>query len=153
MSDTMAARIDVVRAFEVMPLRPLDAWMRDDPAAQAEIHRKILGGPCIALPDNESPVAICGMTDAYGVGTVWMVAGDGFASGGWRLCVRRQREFCRLMVAVRGLRRLQALVDANEQQHIRYAWMLGFYQESVTPHRGMGPRGEDLLIFNWRKGN
>lgn len=142
--------LDVVRAYRSMVLRPEDSWMRDDPMANAEIETNIMAGPSIALPDNDNPAVIFGIYHAYGVGTVWMIVGDRFKDK-WRMVFRAQKSLCRTMSRALRIRRLQILVDANQPAHCRYAEFVGFERESVNPHCGMGPRGEDMIFYIWKE--
>lgn len=142
-----------LEAWRSMALRPADQWMRDDPVACAEIERKIMNAPSMAYPDDD-PAVVCGITYCYGIGTVWMVVGSRFKDGTvWRAAYRVQRALVRGVFDALRLRRLQLLVDAAHPEHGRYAEALGFVRESDRPHKGLGPKGEDLLFYVMRKGS
>lgn len=142
-----------LEAWRSMALRPEDQWMRDNLSACAEIEHKIMNAPSMAYPDDD-PALVCGITACYGIGTVWMVVGERFQDGEvWRAAYRVHRALVRGVFDALRLRRLQMLVDAAYPSHGRYAEALGFVRESESPHKGLGPKGEDLLFYVMRKGN
>lgn len=143
---------DVLQAFRRMSLRPDNQWMRDNPVACAEIEANIMAGPSIALPSPEQPAVVCGIVHCYGIGTVWMVVGAEF-TGCWRRVYAIQKSLLRSMFDALRLRRMHILVDAGNAVNRKYAECLGFVQETEKAHCGLGPRGEDLLFYIWRKGN
>lgn len=140
----------VLRAFRMMELRPDNQWMRGDPVACAEIEANIMNGPAIALPSSDNPAVICGVAHCYGIGTVWMIAGSEFEKC-WRKIFSIQRTLLQSAFDALHLRRMHILVDAGNQTNRRYAEHLGFKQETEQAHCGLGPRGEDLLFYIWRK--
>lgn len=139
----------ILDAFHAMALRPDDQWMRDDPDARAEIEANITTFPSAALPSPVDPSVIFGVVVRHGVGTVWMVVGDRFKDT-WRGIVRMHCLYAQAVVKVTKVRRLQMLVDDAQPSHKRYAEAIGFVRESVAPHVGLGPRGENLVFYTWK---
>lgn len=138
--------MDVLSAFKVMVPRERDAWMVRDAAARSDIEANIVLFPSYALPSCSHPSVIFGCVMAHGVGTLWMLVGENFEKE-WRGVFRRQKEILGGFFKSGILRRIQILIDAACPENIRYARGLGFAQESAAPHKGMGPHGEDMLIF------
>lgn len=139
----------ILDAFHRMELSHANGWMGNHPAARAEIERHIMLFPSAVLPSADDPAVIFGIVFTYGIGTIWMVTGRKFETC-WRSIARLQRQYCAAVYDALGLRRMQMLVDAARPSDQRYAEFMGFNRESLTPHVGLGPQGEDLLFYTWK---
>lgn len=139
----------VLSAFRSMVLHPENEWMATSDAARAEIENHIMIGPSCALPTPDDPAVIFGIVLTYGIGTVWMVKGKKFDTC-WRSVARRQMDYCKVIFSALRLRRMQILIDAAAERNIRYAEFMGFRRESLSPHEGLGPQGENLLFYTWK---
>lgn len=136
----------ILDVFLKMKLRPVDAWAHDNPAMRETVTRQILHFPAFALPDSIHPVAICGLIHDFGVGTAWMVTGEGFEKSARRVLSIQRCLYAGLYKSL-GLHRMDMEVETGRVAAERWAESLGFVFETVLLRRG--PGGENQSVFLW----
>ncbi|PZQ48885.1 MAG: hypothetical protein DI551_00715 [Micavibrio aeruginosavorus] len=134
----------VLRAFLNFKPRAVDAWMCEEPWRD-QVIAQILTSPSFVLPSLQTPVAICGVYISCGVGTAWLITGEGFERQA-HIVAKQAKQFCRDAYAIYGLHRLHMLVDSDRPEAKRFAEKLGFVCEAARM-KFMGARGQDLDIY------
>lgn len=136
----------VIDALQTMTLRPQDQWLLDDPRVFEKIMLQAWIFPCFVLPSPERPLAVVGLCHEFGVGTVWMVTGEGFGTEA-KTILRQSRELIDMGVSSFGLHRTFMEVDAERRDAKRWAKLVGFEYETTLKRAGV--RGNDLEIWLW----
>jgi len=101
------------------------------------------GGVALVAPDGV--VACAGVSMFWeGVGQMWMRVGD-LAARYPHALAKRSMSFVRMAESTLELRRLQAVVMAENEVARRFICWLGFQAEGLL--RGYGPEGGDYIMF------
>lgn len=134
-----------LEAFYSFKPRPVDAWMFETELYRRQIEQQIMLFPSYVLPSPEEPLALCGIAYVNGVGTVWLVTGEGFERKAG-MVARQMRELCIAAYKVFRFNRIHMMVDSNNPAAQGFAEKLGFVCEAKNL-KAMGARGENMDIF------
>lgn len=133
------------KAFLNFKPRPVDAWMFENPAVKAHLELQIIACPSYVLPSAEEPAAICGIVNVLGIGSVWLVTGEGFERKA-PIVIKQLHVLCQQAYEVLNLHRLQMWVNSDDEKAKRFAQRLGFVCEAERL-KAMGARGQDMDVY------
>lgn len=94
---------------------------------------------------NSQPVAVMGIIPVYqGVGGVWCFISDAVRGHGYELC-RRSKTLLDKSMAAMNLHRVQAFVERDKTEYIRWSKIMGFNVEGVL-FKGAPDKKDTLLV-------
>lgn len=118
---------------------------RDDRMMRSMVHQ-IRTFPAMALPSMDDPVILCGVAYNCGVGELWMLTSESFATR-WRSILRQHKQACAMVYEALGLHRMHILVDPRRPEACAYAEALGFKFEYTAAR--FGAQGVDMSFYVW----
>jgi len=140
----------VLQALQNFRPRAADSWMLDNVHYRQRLERQVLMFPAFALPNSRAASCLTGLVHEFGVGELWMVTGEGFARDARKILPVARRLLAHLYSSL-NLHRMHMLVVSDNAAGKTWAKHTGFTREA-GPLKGMGPRGEDMDVFVYNRG-